>query len=316
MLRAVTILGLLAASSCAALPDGDTNAVPPAEVVIDPAGSIRPQVEVALPDSLAVDFTQLQPELPGQVGLAVMPVFGDRMTVFGDWTSGIAWSTMKVPLTIAALRHDSGPAMTELAESAITVSDNWAAEALWESLGDSHAAAHAVQDVIDEAGNDVVASAPRTELDFRSFGGTEWSLTNQLRFASRLPCLPDSDRVLPLMSSITPDQRWGLGVLPGSAFKGGWGPDDETGIYTVRQLGLVPTASGLLAVTLAAQADSGSFDDSTAILTRMAEMLGGHLDELPGGGCPPPVLPIAPPAPAPPLPPLAAPQPGTTSPDS
>lgn len=30
-------------------------------------------------------------------------------------------------------------------------------------------------------------------------------------------------------------QSYGLGVIEGAHFKGGWGPDDETGSYTVRQ---------------------------------------------------------------------------------
>jgi hypothetical protein len=89
------------------------------------------------------------------------------------------------------------------------------------------------------------------------------------------------------MTEITPEQAWGLGVLEGTAYKGGWGPDDVTGVYTVRQFGLVPVRSGMIAVAMAATADSGSFDDSTTILSRMARMLGRHLGELRGGSCPP-----------------------------
>ncbi|WP_338764959.1 hypothetical protein V7968_39795 [Nocardia vulneris] len=284
-LRATALLTLLVVTSCALLPGERDHDERPA-VVVDTAGSFRPGLSVSIPDSLAADFTQLQPNLGGQVGLAIMPVGGGRMTIFGDWVSGIAWSTIKVPLAIAALRHDPDESVFENAEAAITVSDNGAAEALWESLGDGLEAAQAVQDVIDEAGDSTTGLAgPRTRLDYTAFGQTEWTLANQVRFASRLPCLPETFQVPELMAEITPDQSWGLGNLEGAAFKGGWGPDDDTGVYTVRQFGVVPTQNGMVAVALAAQADSGTYEDSTAILSRLAVLLGRHLAELRGGTC-------------------------------
>ncbi|QIS05347.1 hypothetical protein F5X71_26255 [Nocardia brasiliensis] len=283
-LRASALLTLLVMTSCALLP-GDRDEDQPA-VVVDTAGSFRPGLSVSIPDSLAADFTQLQPNLGGQVGLAIMPVGGGRMTIFGDWVSGIAWSTIKVPLAIAALRHNADNYVAANAEAAITVSDNGAAEALWQSLGDGLTAAQAVQDVIDEAGDSTTGLAgPRTRLDYTAFGQTEWTLANQVRFASRLLCLPETFQVPELMAEITPDQSWGLGNLEGAVFKGGWGPDDDTGIYTVRQFGVVPTQNGMVAVALAAQADSGTYEDSTAILSRLAVLLGRHLGELRGGAC-------------------------------
>ncbi|WP_378732789.1 hypothetical protein [Nocardia brasiliensis] len=285
VLRGTAVVTLIGLTSCSLLP-GDRHPAERPAVIVDTAGSFRPGLSVSIPDSLAADFTQLQPKLGGQVGLAVMPVGGGRMTIFGDWTSGIAWSTIKVPLAIAALRHDQDPGIFDVAEAAITVSDNGAAETLWESLGDGLEAAQAVQDVLDEGGDSTTGVAgPRTRLDYTAFGQTEWTLANQVRFASRLPCLPDTFRVTELMSEIIPDQAWGLGTLPGAAFKGGWGPDDDTGIYTVRQFGVVPTPSGMVAVALAAQADSGTYDDATAILSRLAGLLGRHLTELRGGTC-------------------------------
>ncbi|MFI9509862.1 hypothetical protein [Nocardia sp. NPDC052566] len=284
--RGAVLAALVALTSCSLLPGSPKPTAPPPPT-IDSSAHWRPGLSVALPDSLAADFIQLQPTLRGQVGMAIMPVGGGRMTIFGDWTSGIAWSTIKVPLAMAALRHDPGESVAEEAEAAITVSDNDAAEALWESLGDGLEAARAVQDVLDEAGDATIGLAgPRTHLDYTAFGETEWTLANQVRFASRLPCLPQSERVTQLMGEITPTQAWGLGVISGSAFKGGWGPDDETGIYTVRQFGLVPTPSGQVAVALAAVADSGEYEDATAILTRLGALLSMHLPELRGGGCP------------------------------
>ncbi|MFD3506692.1 hypothetical protein [Nocardia sp. NPDC058666] len=256
-------------------------------VTVNSENSWHPGLSIKQPDSLASEFTQLQGRLPGQVGMALMPVGGGRMTIYGDWSTGIAWSTIKIPLAVAALRHDQDQSIFEMVQAAITVSDNDAAYGLWESLGNAPEAAQAVQQILDEAGDTPTGVAgTHTELDDTAFGGTEWSLANQVRFASRLPCLPQAEVVTSLMGEISEDQSWGLGLLDNTEFKGGWGPDDVTGVYTVRQFGLIPVGSGQLAVALAAQADSGSFDDTTALLDRMALLLARHLPNLRGGVCP------------------------------
>ncbi|MFC6010954.1 hypothetical protein [Nocardia lasii] len=278
---------LVAATALSPACTTTTPGVSTPTVEVDSGEPWHPGIAIVMPDSLAVEFTQLQGKLPGQVGMALMPVGGGRMTVFGDWTTGSAWSTIKIPLAVAALRHDSGQSIFEMVRAAITVSDNDAAEGLWESLGDAPEAADAVQQILLEAGDAGTGKgATRTELDDTAFGGTEWSLANQVRFASRLPCLPQAEVVTTLMGEITEEQGWGLGLLDDSEFKGGWGPDDDTGIYTVRQFGLIPLGSGQLAVAIAAQADSGLFEDTTALLDNLALLLQRHLGHLRGGVCP------------------------------
>lgn len=280
------VLFSAAALSTSCVISGTATPVAPT-VTVNSDDPWHPGLSIVLPDSLAADFTQLQSVLAGQVGMALMPVGGGRMTIYGDWTSGIAWSTIKVPLAVAALRHEPNQSIFEMVRAAITVSDNDAAHGLWESLGEGPEAAEAVQQVLDEAGDATTGKAgKRTEMEYTSFGSTEWSLANQVRFASRLPCLPHTEVVTALMGEISPDQGWGLGRLDGAEFKGGWGPDDDTGVYTVRQFGLVPVGSGQLAVAFAAQADSGTFEDTTALLDRMALLLDRHLPELRGGVCP------------------------------
>ncbi|WP_067826960.1 hypothetical protein [Nocardia inohanensis] len=240
---------------------------------------------------LAADFADLQAGLDGRIGLAVMPVGGGDMTLLGNWSSGIAWSTIKVPLALAALRHDP-TGLRSIAEAAITYSDNDAAQELWNSLGTGNQAAEAVESILREAGDattDVAARHTRLAAldsdDLLAFGATEWSLTDQVKFAAKLPCLPRANSVISLMSEITPSQSWGLGRLIGAEFKGGWGPDDDTGKYTVRQFGLVPTLAGPIAVALAAEPESGSFEDATDMMDKMAVLLSDHLTDLRGGLC-------------------------------
>lgn len=60
-------------------------------------------------------------------------------------------------------------------------------------------------------------------------------------FMAHMPCLIGAERVLDSMGQIVQGHAWGLGVLEGARFKGGWGP---RGTYQMRQMGIVPTPDG------------------------------------------------------------------------
>ncbi|MFF0455416.1 hypothetical protein [Nocardia africana] len=248
--------------------------------------SSAPVTMFALPGSLAADFTALRPSLDGHAGMAIMAVGGQRTAQMGDWTTGPSWSTMKVPLTLAVLRTN-GNTSTYQMSAAITESDNSAADGLWQTLGTPEAAAKAVQAVLREGGDTTTTvPATRSRAEYSAFGQADWSLADQVRWASRLPCLPDADTVTTLMSKVVWGQQWGLGHLDNTRFKGGWGPD-PSGNYLVRQFGLLTTPNGDVAISLAAQATSGTFDDGTQILNKMAGLITKHLDDLPAGHCAP-----------------------------
>ncbi len=242
-------------------------------------------LSITVPGTLAASVVELQAAARGHFGMAIMPVGGDQAITFGDWTTGPAWSTMKVPLTIAALRRNPGTS-TYAAQAAITASDNVAADTLWQSLGSNQEAAQAVQEVLREGGDTkTTVPATRARPEHSAFGQAEWSLAEQVRFASRLPCLPQSGPVVNLMEEVQPSQRWGLGVFSGAEFKGGWGPD-ASGKYLVRQFGLLSTPNGQIAVAFAAQADSGAFSEGMTLLDKLAGAISQHLGELAGGKCP------------------------------
>ncbi|MFG3523136.1 hypothetical protein A5780_11730 [Nocardia sp. 852002-20019_SCH5090214] len=248
--------------------------------------SSAPVTMFALPGSLAADFTALRPSLDGHAGMAIMAVGGQRTAQMGDWTTGPSWSTMKVPLTLAVLRTN-GNTSTYQMSAAITESDNSAADGLWQALGAPDAAAKAVQAVLREGGDTTTTvPATRSRAEYSAFGQADWSLADQVRWASRLPCLPDADTVTTLMGKVVWGQQWGLGHLDNTRFKGGWGPD-PSGNYLVRQFGLLTTPNGDVAISLAAQATSGTFDDGTQILNKMAGLITKHLDDLPAGHCAP-----------------------------
>ena len=251
------------------------------------SAATAPTTMFALPGSLAADFTALRPSLDGRAGMAIMAVGGQRIAQMGDWTTGPAWSTMKVPLTLAVLRTNGNTGTYQMS-AAITESDNSAADALWQSLGAPDAAAQAIQAVLREGGDaKTTVPATRSRPEYSSFGQADWALDDQVRFASKLSCLPDADTVTGLMGKVVWGQQWGLGHLENTRFKGGWGPD-PSGSYLVRQFGLLTTPNGDVAIALAAQATSGTFDDGTQILNKMSGLLTQHLDDLPAGHCTPP----------------------------
>lgn len=266
-----------------------------------------PNGSLGLPTAPTVDldksFTKFAAELgkklPGRVGLAVTPVGGDAPASFGALTTARAWSTMKVPVALAAERA-RGQAVFADETKAITVSNNEAAEALWGALGGGRASVDAVTGVLRE-GRDVRTHVA-SELDRPpSYPGyTAWAVADQSIFAANLPCLPGSGRVLDLMGKVGANQQWGVfapkakGVT--SAVKGGWGPiSDASGKQIVRQLAVVTSPRGRYGVAIAAAPDSGSMNDGTAMVTRVGQWLLKNLQSFTPGTCPP----IAVPAPVP-----------------
>ena len=246
-----------------------------------------PSSPPSLPANFAAAFEQLSDGIGAQIGLAYAPVgHPEQVSRLGKWSTGFAWSTIKVPLSLALLRQDDSQQVTDAIRSAITESDNAAAEQIWLALGAHQTAATKVRSVLADAGQPIpVVQSEVTRAGFSAFGQTQWSLADQARFLAYAACDPRDTPVLDLMGDVVSSQRWGLGTFDGARFKGGWGPGLD-GSYLVRQYGLVTVGSGQLAVAIAAVADSGGFGDGTAVLSRMAAWLQNRLGSVAGGRCP------------------------------
>ena len=270
-----------------------TVAAPPTprfSATLPNAPSAEPPPPAAVPPSntgsLESDFAGLQATLPATVGVALAPVGAPQTPVLlGEWSSGPAWSTMKVPLTIAALRAEDPPEVTGPMTAAITQSDNAAADVLWQSLGDPETAAGKVDAVLQEVGDPTKVQSQRIRPEFSAFGQTVWSLADQTRFLAAAACDNRNAPILNLMGDISGDQRWGLGTIADTRFKGGWGPS-EAGAYLVRQIGVLPVDTGQVVAAIAVLPQSGAFSDGTAELTQVAEWLHDHSAALPAGRCP------------------------------
>jgi hypothetical protein len=233
---------------------------------------------------LTTSFAALRPTLGVRsVGLVFAPVGAGTLTQLGDWKAGPAWSTMKVPLSLAALQQSATAGTTSLVHKAITESDNAAAESLWSQLGSGDPAAAAVDAVLASHGDTATRTQPqRIRPPYTPFGQTTWSLARQVTFASRMACSTADSPVYQEMSQVIASQRWGLGQLPGAAVKGGWGPD-PSGRYLVRQFGVVRLDGHLVAVAVAVTPSSGSFDDGVHALDKVTDWLKQHVHPTTGG---------------------------------
>lgn len=287
VIASVATYGLWRQDPAGAGPAANT---PPTTVVMATSAARAPERPVApAPPSesgvLTTSFDELDSELGADIGLAYAPLGEpDRVNTLGEWSHGPAWSTIKVPLALAHLQESGG--VTSAMRSAITASDNAAAQSMWEDLGGGSVAAGKVQRVLAAAGDpSTVVPSEQRRPGFSIFGQTDWSLSDQARFIARTACDSTAAPVTTLMGEIVAGQRWGLGRIDGTSFKGGWGPGTD-GLYLVRQFGVVPTRSGGVAVAVAAVSDSGGFGDGTAVLDRLADWLEAHLADIGGGRCP------------------------------
>ena len=144
--------------------------------------------------------------------------------------------------------------------------------------------ANKVEAVLRQAGDPTRVVSKKVRPEFTAFGQSEWAVANQVRFISYAACQNSDGPIFNLMGHIESAQRWGLGTIAGTRFKGGWGPS-STGQYLVRQMGVLTMPFGQVAVAIAAQPASGRFDDGTRVLTTISTWLMHHLEMLPAGEC-------------------------------
>lgn len=179
-----------------------------------------------------------------------------------------AWSTMKVPIAIAALRNN--PEVQDLVAPAIEWSSNDAAAELWDSMGLQEEAGAQVEQLLNELEISAEFPAATTHFGYDAFGAVDWPLSEQVRFSMHIGCLPEAASVTESMGNIAEEHSWGLGRIDGALFKGGWGSDDETGVFQSRQFGLLPVEGGYAPVAIAATAQDGSEETAQAMLDELA----------------------------------------------
>lgn len=234
-------------------------------------------------DQLRPAFAELVSRTEPELVVAWAPIGRpDEVQVLGEADTFDAWSTIKVPIALAAVQKAGGdlPEATRQDVSAsLTHSSNDAASRLFNSL-ERHGEPAAVVDEALAASGD-----PNTRVSPTAFGLTQWSPSDAARFAAMLPCTPFADEILDTMEGIVADQKWGLGRLDGAVYKGGWGR--SSGGYLVRQIGVVRDAAGAgIGVSLQAQPTDGNHATATAELDAAATWLWEQLAPEDSAACP------------------------------
>lgn len=204
-------------------------------------------------------------------GTAAISLSDGRVTVdAGELSSGPAWSTVKVPLALAAV--SAGVADAGAVQRALETSDNAAADQLWNALGGGAAAAGAVEQQIAQ-----VSAAPHvpsevTRPGFSAFGQANWPVKDQAKFAAKLKCVDRDSVVSTHMAQVTAEQRYGIGRIDGARLKGGWGPN-EAGAYLTRQLGVADVNGKQVGIAVAAQPADGSYAAGQGMLDALVQSL-------------------------------------------
>ncbi|GAC68548.1 hypothetical protein [Gordonia soli] len=266
----------------------EPSSVPPVTVTVTapPSSSAPSTSESATPrtTALTTGFTRAQASAGQPVGVVVVPVGGGEAVELGDQTPRVAWSTIKVPLAIAAQRANG---QSSAQTTAIINSDNASAEQLWSSLGSAGQASAAVTAVLRDGGDtSTVVPAQRLRPGYTVFGQTVWTLAAAGTFTAQLPCMRGTEHVVSLMGQVAANQQWGVETMAtpkATAVKGGWGPGASSG-YVVRQIGLITYRDGRMASIVMSTAGS-SLDSGIAALNVIGRWLNRNLVQLPRGRC-------------------------------
>ena len=231
-----------------------------------------------------------------KVGVAVTAP-GNKDTsevqIGGSWRGGRAWSTIKVPLAIAAIQENASTGevtdpyggtcthdLDSAVKAAITKSDNCAAWWLWVALGgDDSSAATKVSKVIKAGGDASTSVTSRGDGGSLTSGMTSWSLVGQAIFAANMASIKNSGSVLSNMKKHNAlDGSSGLNAYTAMT-KGGWGSEYDS---ATRQFGMIKLKSGKCSA-VAIGTNTGS---DFSMLDEIVKVLLNHEDDLPSGKCP------------------------------
>lgn len=277
-LSAAALLGVAACTSVA--PDPDAA---PGGRAGQRGSAATPALTVTPAEQLAPAFSELVSRTEPELVVAWAPIGRpDDVQVLGQGDTFDAWSTIKVPIALAAVQKAEGDlpdAARQDVAASLTHSSNEAASRLFSRLAQYGQPAAVVDEVLAASGD------TNTRVSASAFGLTQWSPSDAARFAAMLPCTPFADEVLDTMEGVVADQKWGLGKLDGAVYKGGWGRSN--GGYLVRQIGVVRDATGAgIGVSLQAQPQNGSHATATAELDAAATWLRQHLAPGDSAACP------------------------------
>ena len=257
LLAALTLFTL---SACSSDPEtGKASAPATASPALNP-DSVRTQLD------RAVDKTARK--YHAKVGVAISA--GDDTIAVGDKGKGPVWSTIKVPIAIAALKDGADKSLVDLA---IKESDNDAAYSLWSQVQWHEGSADkAVEELLEDYGS-------HADIHNTAFGYSTWSLKDQAVFGAELPCIEEADYVHKVLKDIVSWQKIGLSKEKRTRAKSGWGLDEDENEYTYRQFGVHEVTGKRIGVALSVVTDGEDYAKAEPAVKYLAHEMVGIVDK-------------------------------------
>lgn len=261
----IAALCLCTVSACSGEPSTESAPAPSTSSVAPKQASVREQLDHAVEKTAK--------RYHAKVGVAIAA--GDDTIAAGDKGTGPVWSTIKVPIAIAALKDGADKSLVDLA---IKESDNDAAYSLWSQVQwQEGSAKKAVGDLLDDYGS-------RADIHDTAFGYSTWPLEEQAVFGAELPCIKEADYVHKVLKDIVPWQKIGLSKEKQTRAKSGWGLDEDENEYTYRQFGVHEVEGKRVGVALSVVTDGEDYADAEKAVKYLARQLVDIVDAGVGEG--------------------------------
>ena len=255
----LAVLTLFTVSACSSDPETEKASAPATAPSAPNPDSVRTQLD------RAVDKTARK--YHAKVGVAISA--GDDAIAVGDKGKGPVWSTIKVPIAIAALKDGADKSLVDLA---IKESDNDAAYSLWSQVQWHEGSADkAVEELLEDYGS-------HADIHDTAFGYSTWSLKDQAVFGAELPCIDEADYVHEVLKDIVSWQKIGLSKEERTRAKSGWGLDEDENEYTYRQFGVHEVTGKRVGVALSVVTDGEDYAKAEPAVKYLAHEIVGIVD--------------------------------------
>ncbi|QQA99915.1 hypothetical protein ACKFR9_07090 [Corynebacterium marquesiae] len=255
----LAVLTLFTVSACSSDPETEKASAPATASPAPNPDSVRTQLD------RAVDKTARK--YHAKVGVAISA--GDDTIAVGDKGKGPVWSTIKVPIAIAALKDGADKSLVDLA---IKESDNDAAYSLWSQVQWHEGSADkAVEELLEDYGS-------HADIHNTAFGYSTWSLKDQAVFGAELPCIEEADYVHKVLKDIVSWQKIGLSKEKRTRAKSGWGLDEDENEYTYRQFGVHEVTGKRVGVALSVVTDGEDYAKAEPAVKYLAHEMVGIVD--------------------------------------
>ncbi|WP_349887588.1 hypothetical protein [Corynebacterium sp. KPL2850] len=224
------------------------------------SASASDNANAAISNDLDRAVKTVSKDYDAKVGVAISA--GEQKISAGDKGEGPVWSTIKVPIAIAALQDGADPSLVDLA---IKESDNDAAYALWSQVQwEEGVASEAVEKLLREHGS-------KASIDDDGFGYSTWPLQEQANFGAQLPCIKEAEYVHEVLNDIVEWQNVGLSKHTSTRAKSGWGLDENSDDYTFRQFGVHEKDGKRVGVALSVVVEGEDYESGSAAIDDLAD---------------------------------------------